>query len=743
MNGSSLDRPLTPLMKVEPDSGVFDQTPGEIVKPQLNGEGSLEDELDWPQITDANAQLVIPSFTRRDTLEFHGGSAYQRRRTKELVCEKSDPVKHEKMSRSVNFPLDDKAHLPQDVYEAIDFVTQNDADVLKEFWENQISRLEEIEYRCREATKRWRESLSTDQMKVQGKINLPLLAIMLEKLGMGGQKWVKQFQDGFPIVGDLEEPGVYPAQECPDPEISPDRLFGSAKWRLNARRGSVTDPNEGALWNEALCQVEKGWLQGPFKFDDEGNLVTNEGPQLANPAFRFGVQQGDKLRAVDDLKRSQTNRAAAVRTPVNLPTWDHFSAVIRSFQERGLSENLAMAKADHRDAYKQLPVRDDHKMFAVVTLKEPDSGEMRGFVPQTQLFGATAAVLHYNTVSRVMASLAVRWLKIPCLGYFDDFGIITTEMTVHEALNAFTKMNHILGFELKIEKSDWGTVLEFLGVTITFYVVRSGCVALLSLSHDRVQKLSSEIEKILLADHIFLAELQKLVGKLNFAQTATMGKVGRVALRPLYDMVMRGGGQLDKRSRWALEWWVRLLPDMAPRMIRPIGHLVDVRIYSDACTTGGGLAAVALFSGNEEVTVLLTGTADKKLLKSLETTNEIYGLEMFAMVSAVITLGEQLRGKRIMLFLDNNAASGALIKGSSRVLIVLAMIESFWGCLARLSASCWVERVASEANPADAPSRGDPLFREPQVKADLLPLTKILQTCQISIDRDNLSKKLL
>ena len=96
-----------------------------------------------------------------------------------------------------------------------------------------------------------------------------------------------------------------------------------------------------------------------------------------------------------------------------------------------------------------------------------------------------------------------------------------------------------------------------------------------------------------------------------------------------------------------------------------------------------------------------------------------------------------------MLFMDNNAASGALIKGSSRVLIVLATIESFWGCMARLSASCWVERVASDANPADAPSRGDPLFREPQVKGDLLPLAKVLQTCQISIGRGNLSKKLL
>ena len=93
---------------------------------------------------------------------------------------------------------------------------------------------------------------------------------------------------------------------------------------------------------------------------------------------------------------------------------------------------------------------------------------MRGFIPQTQLFGATAAVLHYNTVSQAMASLAVRWLKIPRLGYFDDFGIITTEMTVREALGAFTKMDRILGLELKIEKSDWGAVSEFLGVTIIF-----------------------------------------------------------------------------------------------------------------------------------------------------------------------------------------------------------------------------------------------------------------------------------
>ena len=66
---------------------------------------------------------------------------------------------------------------------------------------------------------------------------------------------------------------------------------------------------------------------------------------------------GGGLRAIDALKRRKTNRAAAIKTPVNLPTWGQFAAVIRTFQEGGAKESLSMAKADHKVAYKQLPVR--------------------------------------------------------------------------------------------------------------------------------------------------------------------------------------------------------------------------------------------------------------------------------------------------------------------------------------------------------------------------------------------------
>ena len=57
--------------------------------------------------------------------------------------------------------------------------------------------------------------------------------------------------------------------------------------------------------------------------------------------------------------------------------------------------------------------------------------------------------------------------------------------------------------------------------------------------------------------------MRNLVGELNFAQTSAMGTVGRAALRPLYDVVMNGGGKLDKRTRWALKWRIKLRPVLA------------------------------------------------------------------------------------------------------------------------------------------------------------------------------------
>ena len=120
---------------------------------------------------------------------------------------------------------------------------------------------------------------------------------------------------------------------------------------------------------------------------------------------------------------------------------------------------------------------------------------------------------------------------------------------------------------------------------------------------------------------------------------------------------------------------------------------------------------VAVFTNpDDEFSVLLKGVPEDAMMRSLLGTNEIYGLEMLATAPAVIPLSGQLRGQRMVLCIDKNAAAGVLIKASSRAPVVLALIEGFRGCVAQLSAPCWAERASSEANSGDARSRNRPLF---------------------------------
>ena len=87
---------------------------------------------------------------------------------------------------------------------------------------------------------------------------------------MGVHACEQQFGEGFPIVGPVEEPGVFPTHACPDPELSREQAPASSKWRLKAGRGFITDPNEGISWEEALDQAKNGRPGGPYQFDDEG-----------------------------------------------------------------------------------------------------------------------------------------------------------------------------------------------------------------------------------------------------------------------------------------------------------------------------------------------------------------------------------------------------------------------------------------------------------------------------------------
>ena len=99
-------------------------------------------------------------------------------------------------------------------------------------------------------------------------------------------------------------------------------------------------------------------------------------------------------------------------------------------------------------------------------------------------------------------------------------------------------------------------------------------------------------------------------------------------------------------------WRTQQLPNAAPRGVKPIGAAAGARVFSGALTRRGGLAAVAFPRERRgEFPVSSGRNAEAAPKASLLQTNEIYVLEMFAMVVAVGSLGEQLAEKRMISFI--------------------------------------------------------------------------------------------
>ena len=317
-------------------------------------------------------------------------------------------------------------------------MTRIPPDSYRAFCRRQIARLGKLISDSNETENQWNELIPEEIKGATGTIRIAPLKTTLHAKGMGGNTWIDQFILGIPIVGPLGQDGVYESsKKAIQPPIEPPQLFSDAEARFRERPSSSGKTNALELWGEASAQVARGWLNRPILLNAAGRF--DAAPLSAiNPAFRFGAEQLDKLRACGDLKRARTNAACSILTPNSLPTWDHIALL--AAKAHVLCTSWPFFKTDHESAYIWIPIRPDRAKFAVVALRNPHGGMWYGFSPKSLMFGSTASVLHYTCLIRIIASLANRLLGLPMVGYIDDFGPICPSKIIKEALFVFTHL---------------------------------------------------------------------------------------------------------------------------------------------------------------------------------------------------------------------------------------------------------------------------------------------------------------
>ena len=81
-------------------------------------------------------------------------------------------------------------------------------------------------------------------------------------------------------------------------------------------------------------------------------------------------------------------------------------------------------------------------------------------------------------------------------------------------------------------------------------------------------------------------------------------------------------------------------------------------------------------------------------------------LELLPVLAAILHHKDLVATRRVLLFVDNNAARDCLIKAGSRSPTLFAMLSQVFQAVADLGSLLWVSRVPSKSNIADLPSRG-------------------------------------
>ncbi len=87
----------------------------------------------------------------------------------------------------------------------------------------------------------------------------------------------------------------------------------------------------------------------------------------------------------------------------------------------------------------------------------------------------------------------------------------------------------------------------------------------------------------------------------------------------------------------------------------------------------------------------------------------IFELEILPVLCSVLAWSSYLVSKQCVFCLDNEAAQGALVKGSSETSYAARMLSCFTDLEMKLQIKTltWIARVLTSRNPADKPSRGD------------------------------------
>ena len=330
----------------------------------------------------------------------------------------------------VSHPMDTTQHLEPVIQLAIDHVFKTEPKSLE--LERKIILLK-LKIRAKQMEKREAElhdGLPESVEKVVKCKKLLLWKELLEERHYDDCGVCDFMFNGVPLVGSHDDPGCYPTKVVPA-SLTENDLRETSVWRRKAligqKRNDMHSEHALRLETTAAEETEMEFLDGPYFSEQE--VFTRLGHDRWCVVRRFILVQGAelKLRPIDDALECQLNQAFTSKSYLKLQDIDFvvgFAMKIVESVHQGdqiYGSGRWLGKCfDLSKAYKQMAILPAHRDLAVIYFVDSE-GNGRFYIPNSLLFGSTAAVYSFNRVSRSLWFLLNKLLRIPCSVFYDDF----------------------------------------------------------------------------------------------------------------------------------------------------------------------------------------------------------------------------------------------------------------------------------------------------------------------------------
>ena len=562
-------------------------------------------------------------------------------------------------------------------------------------------------------------SLPDNRRKIlQGKRFLVLKEILAD-LQYPDQEVVDLMIGGFDLVGEAGGGGLLPKDFVPatlnlsDLELQAEK---SNAMIVHSTKSSGCPEVDDSLWKKTEEEEEKGWLKRLACDPKDGGRFSR----------RFGINQGGKVRPIDNYSESQINSAVNIHSKCTVDGVDSIAAAaaasyIKQASRAGKPATLVGRSFDLKSAYRQLAVSDNSLKWARLAAYDPGSKRTVLFQQYTLPFGARASVVAFLRCARMLQWLALK-LHVIVTCYFDDFVVLSPPLLAKSAETAFANLLTLLGwtYDQDGDKADAiSSSISALGVTVNLDKSGEGIVEVRN-TEKRKDDITARIADTLNQGRLSQSEAASLKGRLGFAEGQLFGRATKRLIHELGAHCLKTpkGGILRDATIDALKKVSHRLDNAAPRVVDANTDQVWF-MFTDACFASeakeGGIGGV-LFDVHGTVVSWFKATADQAFCKSFmaESQSQAIGeLEAFAVLVGLRLWGTRLRAKHMVAFVDNEGARYLILKGHSGNVVLdyivhsIAIEEEKWNILP------WYSRVPSEANIADDPSR--------DVENDMLP----------------------